>query len=174
MRRFHFLPALLLAFALTIGTSLLSLSFAAGPEPASYRDGDGMYTIRFKLDGGDGSETLHSPATLNVKDGKAYAIITWDSAAYKTLTLEGKTYKTSGDDRNARFEFPVTAFDEPVTIVMDDGTEYRITFEKSSISSSMMMGLMIGGTALFIAFVLGTRLWLRKKYPQSKRSPFRK
>ena len=41
MRRFRFLPALLLAFALTIGVSALSFSFAAGPEPATYRDGDG-------------------------------------------------------------------------------------------------------------------------------------
>ena len=163
MKRFHVLPALLLALALTIGVSALSFSFAAGPEPVSYRDGDGMYTIRFALTGGDGSEELHTPATLNVKEEKAYAIITWDSGTYQTLTLEGKTYKNSGNEKNSRFEFPVTAFDEPMNLTMDDGTEYQITFDKSSISSSMMMGILIGGTALFIAFVLGTRLYVRKK-----------
>lgn len=167
------ISALLTALALVLCAALtLSVSAAAEsavPKPATYRDGDGMYTIRFTLDGGDGSETLHSPATLNVEDEKAYAIITWDSATYKTLTLDGTVYKSSGDDKNARFEFPVTAFDEPMTIVMDDGTEYRITFDKSSISSSMMMGLLLAGTAVFIAFVVGTRLYLRRNDRKGRR-----
>ena len=167
MKRSRFLPALLLAFALVLGTSAFTFSLAAdssAPEPARYRDGDGMYTIRFTLTGGDGSEVLHTPATLNVEDTKAYAIITWDSGTYQTLTLEGKTFENSGDENNSRFEIPVTVFDEPMTIVMDDGTEYQITFDKSSISSSMMMAFLIAGTLLFIAFIVGSRIIIRRKH----------
>lgn len=164
MKRFFYCLALLLTLVFLQTTAMLPLSFAAGPEAASYRDGDGMYTVRFSLKGGDGRETLHTPATLNVTDGKAYAIITWDSGTYQTLTLDGKTFKNSGTEKNARFEFPVTAFDEPMTIVMNDTDEYQITFDKSSVSSNMMMGIMIGGTSLFIAFILGTRYYMRRKH----------
>ena len=163
MKRFRFLLALLTALAVVQCSAVIGFAASNDPKPVSYRDGDGMYTIRFTIEGGDGSETLHTPATLNVDDAKAYAIITWDSATYQTLTLDGKTFENSGDGKNSRFEFPVTAFDEPMTIVMDDDTEYQITFDKSSISSSMMMGILLAGTALFIAFVVGIRFFVRRK-----------
>lgn len=173
MKRIKSLLALLTAAALLMCTAAVTLCFAAdttsGPQPVKYTEGDGMYTIRFTVTGGDGKETIHTPATLNVDDEKAYAIITWDSATYQTLTLDGKTFKNSGDAENSRFEIPVTTFEEPMTLVMDDGTEYQIQFDRSSISSSMMMGILLIGTFLFIGFILITRLVMYRKYPKKRR-----
>lgn len=174
MKRMKYVFAMLMALALLTTTAVFSMSFAkgseSGPTPVKYTDGDGMYTIRFSLTGENKTgEKLHTPATLSVEDEKAYAIITWDSANYKTLTLDGKTFKSTGDEKNAKFKIPVTVFDEPMTIVMNDTDEYQLTFDKSSISTSMMMGILFGGTALFIIFILVTRYFAKKNAQKRRR-----
>ena len=50
---------------------------------------DGEYTVEVTLEGGSGKATVDSQAKVTVKDGVAYATITWSSTHYDYMIVNG-------------------------------------------------------------------------------------
>lgn len=124
---------------------------------------DGEYSIDVTLEGGSGRASISSPAVLIVRDGRAYARITWSSSNYDYMKVDGETYLPVNEEGNSAFEIPVTVFDQPMTVVGDTvamsvphEVEYMLTFSEASISSGAGSNTLwiVSGVLLFAAAVL--------------------
>ncbi|MDD6207764.1 MAG: iron transporter, partial [Clostridiales bacterium] len=101
---------------------------------------DGTYQIDLTMEGGSGKAAVQSPANLTVTQGKVTATIEWSSPNYDYMVVDGEKYLPVNQDGNSVFEIPVTAFDEPVTVIGDTvamskphEVEYTITFHSDTI-----------------------------------------
>ena len=101
---------------------------------------DGEYSVNVTLEGGSGKATVNSPATVKVKDGKAYATIVWSSKNYDYMIVNGEKYMNENDGGFSTFTFPVDGLDCKMDIIGDTvamGTpheiEYVLTFESANI-----------------------------------------
>ena len=109
--------------------------------PISVELADGEYSIELDMTGGSGRASLSSPTLLTVKDGKAYARLLWSSAYYDYVVLDGQVfYNQTTDGGNSTFDIPITALDEPVTLIGDTTAmgdpleiEYTLTFYADSV-----------------------------------------
>lgn len=109
-------------------------------EPMSVELSDGEYAIEVNLSGGSGRASVSSPTLLRVKDGQAWAQLTWSSAYYDYMLLGGVRYENQSNGGNSTFEIPVAAMDVPLTVVADTTAmgdpveiEYQLTFYGESI-----------------------------------------
>lgn len=100
---------------------------------------DGGYTIEVTLDGGSGKAGVESPCTMRVENGEATARIRWSSSHYDYMLVDGEKYLPVSEEGNSVFEIPVSAFDEPVTVIGDTTAmstpheiEYTLTFDRES------------------------------------------
>ncbi len=100
---------------------------------------DGQYTMNVALAGGSGKATVSSPAAITVQGGKASAEIEWSSSNYDYMVVNGNTYLPVNTDGNSVFQIPITAYDEPISVVADTtamGTphaiDYTLTFDSAS------------------------------------------
>lgn len=72
---------------------------------------DGSYTVEVKLEGGSGRASVEPLAELSVKDGSAFAKISWSSDKYDKMEVDGETYLPEINDGHSEFEIPVKCFD---------------------------------------------------------------
>ena len=103
---------------------------------------DGEYSIQVDLEGGSGKASVTSPTILTVKDGQAYAQLQWSSSNYDYMIVDGTKYLPSSTEGGSVFEIPVSAFDEPVSVIGDTVAlskpheiEYTLTFRSDTLQS---------------------------------------
>ncbi len=102
---------------------------------------DGPYLAEVALAGGSGKASVQSPAELWVENGQVLANLTWSSANYDYMTVDGKRYDAKIVDGASRFEkIPVAAFDRPLAITADTTAmsqpheiDYTLTFDSSTL-----------------------------------------
>ena len=101
---------------------------------------DGTYTMDITFEGGSGRAFIESPVTINVQGGKVTADIQWSSPNYDYMIVDGEKYLPVNTEGNSVFQIPVTAFDEPMTVIGDTVAmstpheiEYTITFHSDTV-----------------------------------------
>ena len=114
------------------------------PEGESVRAGD-TYTISVTLEGGTGRATVESPAKLRYDEtGKCWATIVWSSPNFDYMKVDGQKYELiSEPGANSTFEIPVSAFNQPLTVIADTvamsephEVEYTLTFDSASMQDA--------------------------------------
>lgn len=130
---------------------------------------DGEYEVPITMEGGSGRASVASPATLIVKDGKAFARIQWSSSHYDYMLVEDikilPEEKASPED-NSVFVIPVTSLSEPMKVIGDTTAmstphevEYTLDFELPGEGSGhSMIWIVLGAVALGALLV-----WLIKR-----------
>lgn len=103
--------------------------------PAFIEMEDGEYAIEVALTGGSGRSTVNSPAGLFVRDGLAWARITWSSSNYDYMIVGNQKYLALNEEGYSTFEIPILVFNEPMTVIADTTAmstphevEYKLTF----------------------------------------------
>ena len=104
---------------------------------------DGEYSIQVDLEGGSGKAGISSPTPFEIRDGLAYAELQWSSPNYDYMIVNEKKYLPVNEEgMNSVFEIPVTAMDEPVSVIADTTAmgsphevEYTLLFYSDSIGS---------------------------------------
>lgn len=101
---------------------------------------DGNYQIEVTLEGGSGKSSVDSPAKISVKDGKAYAIITWSSSNYDYMKVNGEKIEPASREKNSVFEIPVDIFDRKFAVIADTVAmsepheiEYTLIFDSTTL-----------------------------------------
>ena len=128
-------------------------------EPVAVPLADGEYSIALDLAGGSGRASVSSPALMIVREGRAWARLTWSSAYYDYMLMGDSRFDNlTADGGLSVFEIPIPAMDEPVTVVADttamgDPVEirYELTFYYDSIGSKGQIPQVAAQKVLFIA-----------------------
>ena len=131
---------------------------------------DGEYEVPVSLEGGSGKATIASPATLIVKDGRAFARIQWSSSHYDYMLVEGMKIlpeeKVSPED-NSVFVIPVTSLSEPMQVIGDTTAmstphevEYTLKFEMPDEGSGHSTVWIVIGVVVILCALL---IWLLKR-----------
>ena len=104
---------------------------------------DGSYTVEVVLEGGSGKVTVESPAALEIKDGKASAVLVWSSPNYDYMLVDGEKYERTNTEGNSTFEIPVSGFDYQMPVVGDTVAmstpheiEYTLQFDSASLKEA--------------------------------------
>lgn len=104
---------------------------------------DGSYTVEVVLDGGSGKATVESPAALEIKDGKASAVLVWSSPNYDYMLVDGEKYERTNTEGNSTFEIPVSGFDYQIPVVGNTVAmstpheiEYTLQFDSASVKEA--------------------------------------
>lgn len=103
---------------------------------------DGAYCVDVTLRGGSGKAAITSPAPLDIRDGIGYAQITWSSANYDYMIVNGVRYENeAGEGRYSTFTIPVTVWNSPMSVIADTTAmghpveiSYELTFLVDSIA----------------------------------------
>lgn len=131
---------------------------------------DGEYEVPATLEGGSGKASVASPATLIVKDGKAFARIQWSSSHYDYMLVDGikilPEEKVSPQD-NSVFVIPVTSLSEPMKVIGDTTAmstphevEYTLDFELPGEGSGHSTIWIVLGAVVILGALL---VWLIKR-----------
>lgn len=131
---------------------------------------DGEYEVPATLEGGSGKASVASPATLIVKDGKAFARIQWSSSHYDYMLVEGikilPEEKASPED-NSVFVIPVTSLSGPMKVIGDTTAmstphevEYTLDFELPGEGSGHSTIWIVLGAVVILGALL---VWLIKR-----------
>ena len=131
---------------------------------------DGEYEVPATLEGGSGKASVASPATLIVKDGKAFARIQWSSSHYDYMLVDGikilPEEKASPED-NSVFVIPVTSLSGPMKVIGDTTAmstphevEYTLDFELPSEGSGHSTIWIVLGAVVILGALL---VWLIKR-----------
>ena len=132
---------------------------------------DGEYEVPATLEGGSGKASVASPATLIVKDGKAFARIQWSSSHYDYMLVDGikilPEEKASPED-NSVFVIPVTSLSEPMKVIGDTTAmstphevEYTLDFELPGEGSGHRTIWIVLGAAVILGALLVW--WIKRK-----------
>lgn len=104
---------------------------------------DGSYTVEVVLEGGSGKVTVESPVALEIKDGKASAVLVWSSPNYDYMLVDGEKYERTNTEGNSTFEIPVSGFDYQMPVVGDTVAmstpheiEYTLQFDSASLKEA--------------------------------------
>ncbi len=104
---------------------------------------DGSYTVEVALEGGSGKATVESPAALEIKDGKASAVLVWSSLNYDYMLVDGGKYERTNTEGNSTFEIPVSGFDYQIPVVGNTVAmstpheiEYTLQFDSASVKEA--------------------------------------
>ena len=99
------------------------------------------YTCEVAFEGGSGKASIVSPATIEVKGGKAAATVEWSSENYDYMLVDGDKYLRTNDEGNSVFTIPVTVFDAPMAVVGDTTAmstpheiDYTLTFDSATLA----------------------------------------
>ena len=131
---------------------------------------DGEYEVPATLEGGSGKASVASPATLIVKDGKAFARIQWSSSHYDYMLVDGikilPEEKASPED-NSVFVIPVTSLSGPMKVIGDTTAmstphevEYTLDFELPDEGSGHSTIWIVLGAVVILGALL---VWLIKR-----------
>jgi len=101
---------------------------------------DGIYSIEISFEGGSGKAEILSPVKVTVTDGKAMALIQWNSPNYDYMIVGKEKYFAINTEGNSVFEIPVQTFDETIHIIGNTvamskphEVEYMLTFHTDTI-----------------------------------------
>lgn len=105
---------------------------------------DGEYTVEVTLEGGSGRAFVESPAYMEVKDGRAYAVVVFSSSNYDYMKVDGVQYdmanKELGLQGNSAFRIPVSSFDRKLAVKANTNAmsepheiDYTLYFDSSTI-----------------------------------------
>lgn len=104
---------------------------------------DGSYTVEVALEGGSGKATVESPAALEIKDGKASAVLVWSSPNYDYMLVDSEKYERTNTEGNSTFEIPVSGFDYQIPVVGNTVAmstpheiEYTLQFDSASVKEA--------------------------------------
>lgn len=118
-------------------------AFAEGvvTTPDSLQLSDGEYQVEVSLEGGSGKASLESPARLHVQNGQVTATITWSSANYDYMKVDGVQYDAVITEGRSAFTIPVTCFDWRMAVIADTiamsqphEISYALRFDSASIA----------------------------------------
>ena len=120
---------------------------------------DGDYSIEVDMTGGSGRASVTSPTWLYVKDGKGYAKLLWSSVYYDYMIVGGQKYlNETTDGSNSTFTIPITALDEPFSVIADTTAmgdpveiEYSLTFYADSVGGKGRVPQEATKTVIYIA-----------------------
>lgn len=123
--------------------SRASRAVSGTTEPVKVNIKDGTYSIEVGMTGGSGRASVSSPTWFIVEDGKAYARLLWSSPNYDYMILGGKKYlNETTDGSNSTFTIPITAMDQPITVIGDTTAmgdpleiEYQLTFYEETVAN---------------------------------------
>lgn len=76
---------------------------------------DGSYTCSVTLSGGTGRASIESPASVEIKNGKAVATVIWSSSHYEYVKIGETQFDPVNTEGNSTFEIPVS-FDTDIEI----------------------------------------------------------
>ncbi len=80
---------------------------------------DGTYLVEVTLEGGSGRASVTSPATVEVRSGKAVATIEWSSPNYDYMIVGGLTYLPFNLEGNSTFQIPILSADGTYPVIGD-------------------------------------------------------
>ena len=113
---------------------------AEGKSAEELKLEDGSYTVDVVLEGGSGKATVESPAALEIRDGKASAVLVWSSPNYDYMLVDGEKYERTNTEGNSAFEIPVLGFDYQMPVIADTVAmstpheiEYTLQFDSASV-----------------------------------------
>lgn len=113
-----------------------------GPKTEISALEDGNYTMEITFEGGSGKATILSPVKIKAEGGAVTATVQWDSQNYDYMIVDGTKYLPSSTEGGSVFEIPVSAFDEPVSVIGDTVAmskpheiEYTLTFRSDTLQS---------------------------------------
>ena len=70
--------------------------------------------------GGSGKASVSTPAPMTVIDGVAYADLTWSSANYDYMIVDGVRYDNLSEEGvYSTFRVPITQWDAPMEVIAD-------------------------------------------------------
>lgn len=145
-------------------------------EPIAMELEDGEYSIEVNMTGGSGRASISSPTLLIVRDGRAYARLLWSSVYYDYMILDGGYfYNLTEDGGPSTFEIPITALDEPMSVIADTTAmgepveiRYTLTFYAETVGTkgqipqeSAKLVLMLAGAIILGGGVLNN--FVKKK-----------
>lgn len=140
---------------------LLSLQPEAseGPAAVAMEEEDGDYSIEVDMTGGSGRASVTSPTWLYVKDGRGYAKLLWSSVYYDYMIVGGQKYlNETTDGSNSTFTIPITALDEPFSVIADTTAmgdpveiEYSLTFYADTVGGKGRVPQEATKTVIYIA-----------------------
>ena len=88
-------------------------------EETGWEFQDGTYQMEVELLGGSGRASVTSPAKVEIKDGKAEAMLEWSSPNYDYMVVDGEKYLPVNTEGNSVFQIPVEAFDQDIAVIAD-------------------------------------------------------
>lgn len=123
---------------------------------------DGEYSIEVDIAGGSGKASINSPTILTVRDGKAYATLTWSSSNYDYMIVGAEKYlNENADGGNSSFDIPIACMDESMPVIADTtamGTphevSYSLTFYSESIGSKSQLPQEAAKRVVVIAIII--------------------
>lgn len=156
-------PMIYIVFCVSLLLNFMIHSFSVmAAEPYAVDMNDGEYAIDVELVGGSGKASVNSPTLMIVKDKKAYAKLIWSSSNYDYMIVDDVRYDNLEDgDMNSTFEIPITAMDQPMTVIADTtamGTpheiEYQLTFFADSIDAKSNLPQEQAKKVIYIAIAI--------------------
>jgi hypothetical protein len=152
-------------------------------EPAEAVDAEGMadgrYSVSVSISGGSGRASVSTPTLMIVKDGKVYAQLLWSSTYYDWMIVGGQRYENeTTDGGNSKFTIPVTAFDQPISVIADTtamgdpvAINYTLTFYQETIGGEELIPqeaairVCISAVVLIVVgFILNIFIKKKRKY----------
>ncbi|MDE6934951.1 MAG: hypothetical protein K2P26_05015 [Oscillospiraceae bacterium] len=118
------------------------------PEPGPEPEGENVmagdtYMISVTLEGGSGRATVESPVKLHYEGWTCWATIIWSSPNFDYMKVDGQRYDPINSEGNSTFKIPVSAFDQPLTVIADTvamsephEVEYILTFDSASMQDA--------------------------------------
>ena len=77
---------------------------------------DGTYLTALALEGGSGKASVESPATLVIENGTGMLTVTWSSANYTRMVVDGVEYTPVNTEGNSVFEIPVVLMEGDIAV----------------------------------------------------------
>ena len=108
--------ALARVFAFPLAAMLFFTMLGQPAYAASENAIDGEYTIAVTLEGGSGRAEVSSPAPLKIEHGVMTLTVTWSSANYDKMVVDGVEYAPVNQSGNSVFEIPVTTLNGDVAV----------------------------------------------------------
>jgi hypothetical protein len=103
---------------------------------------DGSYNVELTFEGGSGKASIASPAKITASEGSVTATLQWSSPNYDYMIVDGEKYLPVNTEGDSVFEIPVSAFDEPISVIGDTVAmskpheiEYSLTFHSDTIAA---------------------------------------
>ena len=123
---------------------------------------DGEYCVAVDLTGGSGKASVTTPTLMIVKDGVAYARLTWSSSSYDYMIVDGVRYDNESEPgMHSSFTVPIPVWDYPVAVIADTTAmghpveaHYQLFFYQESVGSKSQLPQEAAKRVLIMASVI--------------------